>query len=380
MKKVKEENFSIQKQKLKIENNVLNTKSYYKKRFLPSVEFEAEGDISNFDDKGVGPEKIGLKIDLDIGRKGLNEYKVRKNNLKITELEKGRLEAKLEEDIIFIYFDYLSTKKRILYMEETQKVLTKYQEKLYKMLREGNLIPKNELLKIEIEIENNKLEIIKNSYKKRTLKQKLCLLMGLELDQNITFEEVPLYTLTNLEELNLLEKNGLKESLSSKIIKLELENSIYEEKISKANLLPEVYIKPEYLFEDKGYEKKGGKLMVGFNWKFEWGNTLNDIEVSSNNLEIAKMEYKEKMGDFTLAIREKIEEFKMGKIILEISSKKLILMQENLKLDTSRFENGLLSSSEYLKSVNSLKESEGKYYEQQQKIFLLNISLRNLIS
>lgn len=373
----------MKKQDLLIENNKISTKNYYKRRFLPSINFGAEGELDEIKDKGIGPERVSMKIDLDIGGQALNEYKIKKNSLEIAELNRTKNWFSLEEEVISTYFQYLSVRKNLNYIKKTLNILKKQQEKLEKMLKGGNLIPKNELLKIEIEIEESNLQSISNELKEDTLKQKLFTLMGLELDQNIDFRDVNVMSLIINEKgdnLDSIEQVTSKESINSKINRLEIENSIYDNKIAKAELLPEFYIKPEYLFDDVGYDKKGARVTVGFNWNFEWGNTLNDIEISNNNIKISEMDYLEKTSNQKLEIRNNFEQLKMAKLSLKITNKKIELMRENLKLDTSRFENRLMGSTEYLSSVNSLKEAEEKLYEQQQEIFLLNLKLKNLTS
>ncbi|MGL5989225.1 TolC family protein [Cetobacterium sp.] len=383
IKKVYENNFIMKKQDLTIENNVITTKNYYKKRFLPSIDFGAEGELSEIADKGVGPEVISMKIDLDLGRQGLNEYRIKKNNLEIAELNRKKAWSTLEEAVISTYFEYLSITKKIEYIEKTQNILNGHRSKLSRMLNGGNLIPKNELLKIEIDIEENKIQLLSSKHNQNVLKQKLYTQMGMELDRDIDFKEVDsskLYLDKSLGEIEVIQNKGLKMSIKSRITELQIENTIYDNKIAKAELLPKFYIKPEYRFEDAGYSEKGGRFLVGFNWTFDWGNTLNDIEVSNNNVKISEMDHKERVANLTLEIRENFEALKMAKLSLEVKKKKIELLRENLKLDTSRFENRMMKSNEYLDSVNSLKAEEENLYKEQQQLFLLNLKLKNLIS
>ena len=383
LRRVKQDNYSIKKQDLSIENSVISTKNYYKKRFLPSVGFGAEGELSEIGDKGVGPKSVSMKIDLDVGRQALNQYKIKKNEFELAEINRSKTWFSLQEQVISTYFSYLSSKKKSEYTEKTLKSLEIHRRKLEKMLKGGNLIPKNELLKISIDIEENNLDLIRSRYNETVLKQKLYTFMGLELDQNIEFKEINPETLVlsqRFSELAEVERKGVKASMNSRVNSLEMENAEYKDKIAKAELLPKFYVKPEYLFEDAGYTEKGGRVTVGFSWNFEWGNTLNDIEISKNSLEIAKMNSAESFANLTLQVRESFERLKMAKLSLDISNKKILLMRENLKLDTSRFENNLMGSKDYLDSVNSLKEAEERLYEHQQEIFLLDLKLQNLIS
>lgn len=81
----------------------------------------------------------------------------------------------------------------------------------------------------------------------------------------------------------------------------------------------------------------------------------------------------------TLQARGMYENLKRAKIAYDINSKKIELMNENLKLDTRRFENGLMGSREYLDSMNGLVQAEENQYVYQQEIFLLKLALRNLL-
>ncbi|MGL4944881.1 MAG: TolC family protein, partial [Fusobacteriaceae bacterium] len=215
------------------------------------------------------------------------------------------------------------------------------------------------------------------------IKQRLYTFMGLGLDQDIDFKDLDstkLYVDEHVQKMEEAERRGLKMSKSSRISELEMQNSVYENKIAKAELLPKFYIKPEYLFEDAGYSEKGGRVLVGFNWAFEWGNTLNDIKMSNNSIKMSEMDYKERVANLTLEIRENYEQLKMAKLAIGVRKKKIALMKENLKLDTSRFENRMMGSNDYLDSVNNLKVAEEELYDQQQELFLLNLKLKNLIS
>lgn len=383
LRRVQQNNYIIQKQGLTIENSEISSENFYKKRFLPSISFGAEGEISEVADKGVGPSSVSMKIDLDVGKQALNQYKIKKNGLEIAQLNRDKAIYSLEESVIKTYFSYLSVTKKIEYTEKTLKVLNTQQSKLSRMLAGGNLIPKNELLKIEIEIEENNIQLLSSKYSQNVIKQRLYTFMGLGLDQDIDFKDLDstkLYVDEHVQKMEEAERRGLKMSKSSRISELEMQNSVYENKIAKAELLPKFYIKPEYLFEDAGYSEKGGRVLVGFNWAFEWGNTLNDIKMSNNSIKMSEMDYKERVANLTLEIRENYEQLKMAKLAIGVRKKKIALMKENLKLDTSRFENRMMGSNDYLDSVNNLKVAEEELYDQQQELFLLNLKLKNLIS
>lgn len=378
----KADNYSIQKQELSLKNTKIAEKNYYKSMFLPAVTFSGEGELSELQDERIGPKYISWQFDIDVWGQKRNEYKIKKNTMRILELGKEKSLYTLEEQVIRTYFSYLSAEKNMKYAKNTLELLSKQKKKLDRMLVGGNLISKNEVLKIEIELEQNKLDYLNQEYRAKVLKQALYTLMGKGLDQDIDFKEVDISTLKvegDFSNLKTVEKKALEESMESEITRLQLENTEYENKIAKAELYPRFYIKPEYMFEDTGYDEKGGRLTFGFSWSFEWGNTLNNIEASNNSLEIAKLSYDEKVAQLTLEARDKYENLKRALLSYDINNKRIELMKENLKLDTRRFENGLMNSSDYLESVNSLKEAEENQYIYQQEIFLLKLSLRNLL-
>lgn len=375
-------NFSLKKQDISIENSKIATKNHYKSMYLPSINFGAEGEIAEVQDKGVGPKSISVKLDLDVWGQQRNQYRIMKNSLRIAELNREKSEYSLEEQVIRTYFSYLAAVKNMEYTKSTVETLARQRSKLDRMLNGGNLISKNELLKIEIELEENNLNYSTQLYNSTVLKQQLFMLMGKGLDQDIDFKDVDISSLKiegDFSNLKSVEQKALEESTESEITRLQIENANYQNKIAKAELYPKFYMKPEYKFEDAGYDKKGARLTFGVSWAFQWGNTLNNIEVSNNNLEVAKLGYEEKVMQLTLQARGMYENLKRAKIAYDINSKKIELMNENLKLDTRRFENGLMGSRDYLDSMNGLVQAEENQYIYQQEIFLLKLALRNLL-
>ena len=305
-----------------------------------------------------------------------------KNSLRIAELNREKSEYSLEEQVIRTYFSYLAAVKNMEYTKSTVETLARQRSKLDRMLNGGNLVSKNELLKIEIELEENNLNYSTQLYNSTVLKQQLFMLMGKGLDQDIDFKDVDISSLKiegDFSNLKSVEQKALEESTESEITRLQIENANYQNKIAKAELYPKFYMKPESTFEDAGYDKKGARLTFGVSWAFQWGNTLNNIEVSNNNLEVAKLGYEEKVMQLTLQARGMYENLKRAKIAYDINSKKIELMNENLKLDTRRFENGLMGSRDYLDSMNGLVQAEENQYVYQQEIFLLKLALRNLL-
>lgn len=58
--------------------------------------------------------------------------------------------------------------------------------------------------------------------------------------------------------------------------------------------------------------------------------------------------------------------------------KRANLLQENMDIDSMRYENELLTTFDYLNSVNSFREAQEDYYELQRKLVLAVIEYENL--
>ena len=77
-------------------------------------------------------------------------------------------------------------------------------------------------------------------------------------------------------------------------------------------------------------------------------------------------------------MRNKLDEIKAVYGRANAMKKRVDLLAENMKIDSMRYENDLLTTFDYLNSVNSFREAQEEYYSIQRKLVLSVIEYENL--
>ncbi|MGL5964957.1 MAG: TolC family protein, partial [Fusobacteriaceae bacterium] len=348
---------------------------------LPPINFSTEEDWEIVKSEGVGFKEVEAYIPLFQGGRMMYGYK--KSGKQLEAAEKNvklaiflGISAGVEQ-----YFNALNYKQQRELTELTIAALEKQKARLSGLYNANKMIAKSEVLKVEADIENNKALNLKNIQKERAAKQTLMRLLGYNLDKEITLEEFN--AKEYLTSIGAIEKSLTPESTTlgaAESIKVELAE--YDLKIAKSALYPSIYVKPSHKFKervgDKLVSKNEGIVEVGFNYRFEWGGTLDSVNQKKYSLEAAKINYEDNISGIELDMRNKLEEIASLSGQGKAGEKRVQLLRENLKIDNLRYDNELVSTFDYLNSVNGLRTAEEDYYKLQRALVLATIEYQNL--
>jgi len=101
---------------------------------------------------------------------------------------------------------------------------------------------------------------------------------------------------------------------------------------------------------------------------FNWGITLDEVKQSKYKKEQADVAYSENIDNIMLDITTKYTDMTSLSEQLRAQQSKLEIARENHRIDTLRYDNGIISSLDYLDSVNQLKDAEDSYYTLQREL------------
>lgn len=381
--KVDSDNLNIKMQEYDVESSKKNLNKSLKNLVLPPIDFSATGDWEEMKDDGVGPKKVEMKVPLYSGGRVLNSYKSAKAGFEMSKKQKILTEVSVEEEAINTYFTLLNAEKQREYIGQSREALEKQRRRISTLYENGKIVPKAELLKIEADLEKNKLDFIKAGYLVEDTKQKLYKIMGMPLDSNLEFgdfvpEEFALGEKKKRFNLPTGEEKVRKDSTLSQMAHLELEKAEYAHNIAKADLYPEFYLKPKYTFRTDDDDEKGFVLELGFNWVFAWGATYDGVVQSRYQFEKAKIKFEETMRGLSLTTREKYRNMESLYAQSNIEKKRMEILKENLKLDTARYSNGLMSTFDYLNSLEEMKKSQESFYALERDLVFSIIQYENL--
>lgn len=233
----------------------------------------------------------------------------------------------------------------------------KENERLGKITNVELLKAEYQLLDIETSILNiqNEIEI-----GLLTLKQKLNFSSSEEVDiENFYVYREAIDSINYNIDLDEALNNGI----AANFAKLHIQEADVEKMIARAEMLPQVkgFIGKEYVTEDHRTENSwGGGVLVSWNI-FQFGKDYDNYEASKLNIENSKSQEKITHNNIEINLKKAyLELIRLNK--LEIAySKAFEQANENYKKDTLKFQKGMITILDFLKSQEMLTDSKIKY-------------------
>lgn len=283
---------------------------------------------------------------------------------KITELKKELAESKLKtlkEDVIVdvdaAYWQIVSLNNKKQAVVALVKLLDKMQGDV-KSLIESGLATKADELSVSVKRNEAEMSLFKVENGIRLSKMLLAQYCGLPLEEDFTLAD------ENNEEIAIVEPepydiNDVYNN-RSEIRSLEIANSIYEQKVKveRAALMPNVALFGTYAGTNPS-TKNGFEKEFGFDWHvgvivnvplLHWGESIYTMKAAKCEANIAK--YKEEEAKEKIELQVSQSSFKRSEAIRkwEVSKHNLERADENLRLATLGFNEGVIPASNLLEA------------------------------
>ncbi len=387
LNRVKDTNPQIRAQKMNEESKRELKEKAWKNLVLPPVNLSNEESWEMIEKEGIGINQLSITMPIFSGGKIVNTYNKAKNQYEMAQKDSELVGIVAQEAAVAKFFEALNYKKQIEITDKAIEALEKQKERIADLYNNGKLVPKSELLKIEADIENNRGINLENKQKEEASLGELARLLNYPVNSPLELKDFnPLQFLEAKAHITEENKTPVENTLLGSKEALKLESANYDVKIARADLYPVIYTK--YTLRYKGtndygelydYPKEHRDLFeIGFRWVLAWGATMDNVRAQEYLYEKAKIEYEDNLKGISLDMKNKLGEIKAlyGKSLA--MEKRANLLQENMDIDSMRYENELLTTFDYLNSVNSFREAQEDYYELQRKLVLAVIEYENL--
>ena len=357
-----------------------------KNLMLPPVNLSQEENWNHIKEEGIGIRKLEMGVPLFMGGKNLNSYRKAKNNLELAYKEEIFAENRAIEKAVGAYFDILNYQKQSEIINNAVKAMDKQKGRLEGLYKGGKIVPKSELLKVEADIERYRSLNLENARLEKQRTGDLNRILNLPLDTKITGKDILAGEyLGDRADASKYADRDIDNTHLVQAEKLKLKNAEYDLKIAKADLYPTLYIKDTYTLKEWSEKKntyvdpKDENLVeLGFRYYFAWGGTLDSVNQKKYELKKAQLMHDENVKEIQLDIENKINEIDSLYGQANANQKKVDLLRENMNIDSMRYENQLITTYDYLNSVNAYREAQEEYYAIQRKLVLAVIELENL--
>lgn len=386
LNRVKDTNPQIRAQKMNEESKRELKERAWKHLVTPPVNLSNEDEWEVVEKYGVGLKELEMYLPIFEGGRTLNNYKKAKTQYEIAQKDSDLVGIAAQEAAVAKFFEALNYKKQIEITDKAIEALEKQKERIADLYNNGKLVPKSELLKIEADIENNRGINLENKQKEEASLGELARLLNYPVNSPLELKDFnPLQFLEAKAHITEKNKTPVENTLLGSKEALKLDSANYDVKIAKAALYPTIYTKYtyRYRYNDNGTLRKydadkRDTFELGFRWVLSWGADLDNVRSQEYLYEKAKIEYEDNLKGISLDMKNKLGEIKAlyGKSLA--MEKRANLLQENMDIDSMRYENELLTTFDYLNSVNSFREAQEDYYELQRKLVLAVIEYENL--
>lgn len=271
-------------------------------------------------------------------------------------------------NIIELYSNIIKYEKDLVVLNSIMKELKLRYAKQEEQLK-LRLITKADLLKTEYNILELNSQITETKTNIEIGKKNLKLKLMIPSKEELRLKEFDIPE-DLISEINLKKdlEQALTNSLSYRIARNKVDYAKAERKIAKSNLLPQVEAFTTYGTgkESKYYQNsvdnaewRGG---ISVKWNvFEFGSGLNEYEIAKNSEEIENINKNSVVDDIELTVIKNYRELIRLQELRNSKEKALEVATENYKIDTKRYQMGVISTVDFLSSETQYKQAAVEY-------------------
>ncbi len=288
-----------------------------------------------------------------MGRKVSNAIKLAKVGVEVSKLSSKKSEAEVIEECDNAFYAYL----KLLEMQESAKayyaVVEEFRHEVSNVVEQG-LAHRNDLLKVEVELNEAELALLKTENGVRLARMNLCYLIGKPLTTNdLAVEDNFDSTLTisdrSLDITARPEYALLEHQIRAKELGVEL---------TKANYMPSVAALSSYGYGSAGTINgadflRGSSFNVGVVVSvpiFGWGEGRNKVAASRREVSIARNTFEDASQKMSLELLNALNHYDESLLEVRLCLTSLDQAEESMRLSKNRYEAGMEKLSDYLES------------------------------
>jgi len=287
-----------------------------------------------------------------------------KAELKATRLLTISVRNSMALEFIKRYLDVLEAEKLL---EVAKHQETAYEEHLRdaKSMYENGLVTKNDLLQAEVTLAEARQERINAENLLKIKKASLNIILKRSPDDQLTVEEVSTAIQTGIS-LSQAYQRAVQTRPELAAIKAQLEALKLQKTAIKRQFFPKLYLAGGYEYEENRYMVHEGNwsLILGLKLDlFSGGQKLakmNEIDAAIDALKIEKEKLEE---NIKLQVKAAYLRLQSAKSRLLVAKKAVTQAEENYRLHTLRYKEGVGTSTDVTDALVLLRTQQNNYYK-----------------
>lgn len=288
-------------------------------------------------------------------------------------------------DIDKAYWLVVSLRQKQRLAESYLKLVTKLDEDVNKMIKEG-VATRADGLKVDVKV--NEAEMTKTQVDNglSLARMLLCQLCGIPVSNNITLVDESrddVTVVTNRYNKSLAMENRPELKLLDNAVALSEQST----KIARATMLPQVAVTGGYMISNpnlfNGYEKKfGGMWNVGIMVRvpvFDWGDATYKVRASKIATTMARMTLEEAREMIDLQVNQCDYQLKEANKKLVTAEKNIKRAEENLRCANLGFSEGVMDATEVMAAQTAWLQAKTQKIDAQIDVCLGEAAMKKAI-
>jgi outer membrane protein len=283
------------------------------------------------------------------------------------------------------YWRVVSLQEKVKLAQEYSNLVTRLNSDVEDMFKEG-VINRNDLLKVKVKVNEVELNLTKAQDGLELSKMALCQEIGIPLEADIKLSDQPMPQLaaardTGCADYALGHRN--------EIAALDLATKIAQSNVNlmRSRFMPSVVLTANYLASNPN-PYNGFTNEFGFDWNvgvvvhvpiFHWGERRQTLRAAQAEQKVASLNMEEAKEKITLQVRQAMFKVNEANRRVSMTQKSIDRAQENLKVASDGFKEGVLSASDVLEAQALWQSSISENIEARNEAMLSESNLKKVL-
>ncbi|MGC2063277.1 MAG: TolC family protein [Thermodesulfovibrionales bacterium] len=299
-------------------------------------------------------------------RGNASRYEASRTRVSAKKFDRLRVKNLVSVDFALTYLDLLESQKMMAVAEKEVESLSAHVKDARTLFEEG-VVTKNDLLQAEVKLSDARQRLLTAANMKSVNVSRLNNLLVGPLEDDVRATDTNLESVSPLENINFEKawQTALAQRPEIKILDEAVKGLDFEETSRKAEYYPRLFVKGGYDFTQNRYQVPDG------NWSLTLGLGINLFNGGATRAEIMKiearrsglLEQKNKIrDDIKLEVKKYLLDSVTARERMKVSIDAVRQAEENLRINRSRYEEGVGTATEVLDAVTLMTVAETNYH------------------
>ncbi|MDP3007838.1 MAG: TolC family protein [Methylococcales bacterium] len=346
----------------------------------PTAIASFNGDTTQFPTTQAGSAKAQAMVTMPVYTSGRidNNIKSAESSVEAAQQQEATSELNLKMQVAEAYIAVLRTKSAVNVAQSHVDSLRADSKDVLDRFDQG-IVASNDVLAATVELANAEQQQTKVNLQLDNAKSSYNRLLDRALTAEVSLDEhLPDAPTGTLEELT---RNALKQRPELTVVNAQIDALEQQAASVNATRLPQVNVNGGYQYQQNRYQAHEGLWVAGINmdWKLFDGSTGHKTDALKNQAIALKEQRDDLSSLMMLQVRQAWLEIEETKKRLATAEKTINLADENVKVATDRYQQGLSIHTEVLAAENSRLTSHDNLNNARYDMTLARLRLRHAL-